>query len=120
MNLRLSSLLAAMAFVAAVPFNAWAVGAIAVDDEVGDTDPGYGIVTGMDSEQAAKAGAMQECRASGNKNCRVAVWFNKCGAYASSRKNEGIGYGSSKSVAERKALDECGASGCRIVVSDCE
>jgi len=46
--------------------------------------------------------------------------LKQCGAYASSRKNSGIGYGNSKSIAESKALDECGTKACKIVVSDCE
>lgn len=115
-------LLAAFSFalILAMPLSAFAVGAIAVDDEEGDSDPGFGYVTGMDSESSAKAGALKECRAQGNKNCKVAVWFKQCGAYAASKKYSGIGYGSSKQIAEAKALDQCGSSSCRIKVSDCE
>lgn len=109
-----------LALTLALPSSAFAVGAIAVDDEEGDIDPGYGYVTGMKNEGEAKAGALKECRANGNKNCKVAVWFKQCGAYANSRKYSGIGYGASKKVAEAKALDECGNDACKIVVSDCE
>jgi hypothetical protein len=104
----------------AMPLSSFAIGAIAVDDEEGETDPGFGYVTGMDSESAAKAGALKECSSQGNKNCKVAVWFKQCGAYAASKKYSGIGYGSSKRVAEAKALDECGNSACKIKVSECE
>lgn len=104
----------------AMPLSAFAFGAIAVDDEEGDTDVGYGIVTGMDSEKEAKAAALKECKASGNENCTVAVWFKECGAYANSRNHSGIGYGKTKQIAEKKALDECGVKACKIVVSDCE
>jgi hypothetical protein len=100
--------------------SAFAVGAIAVDDEVGETEPGYGYVTGMDSEAEAKKGALKECSGNGNKNCKIAVWFKQCGAYANSRKYSGIGFGASKKIAEAKALDECGNAACKIIVSDCE
>ena len=106
--------------ILAFPLSAFAIGAIAVDDEEGESDPGYGYSTGKDTESAAKSAALKECREQGNKNCKVAVWFKQCGAYAASRKYSGIGYGSSKSVAEAKALDECGNSACKIKVSECE
>jgi hypothetical protein len=99
-------------------FNAMAVGAIAVDDEAGSTDTGYGIVTGMSSEAEAKAGALKECKSAGN-NCKVAVWFTTCGAYANSKEYSGIGYGNTKAIAEAKALEACGGN-CKIQVSDCE
>lgn len=114
------SIMSAAVLAAFLPFNAWAVGAIAVDDEVGDKDPGYGVVVGMDSEAEARREALKECRKAGNGNCKVAVWFKQCGAYAASRQYSGIGYGGSKRVAEAKALDECGHNACRIVVSECE
>lgn len=63
------------ALLLALPMSAFAVGAIAVDDEVGELEPGYGYVTGMSSEKEAKAGALKECRNSGNKSCTVAVWL---------------------------------------------
>lgn len=112
--------LAALMLAITLPLNALAVGAIAVDDEEGEKDPGYGYVTGASSEQEAKAGALRECKKAGNDNCKVAVWFKQCGAYAASRKYSGIGYGSSKKVAENKALEECGNSACKIIISDCE
>ncbi len=108
------------ALLLALPMSAFAVGAIAVDDEVGELEPGYGYVTGMSSEKEAKAGALKECRNSGNKSCTVAVWFNKCGAYANSRKYSGVGYGATKKIAEARALDECGDAACKILISDCE
>ena len=116
---KISSILLAVSFALLLPSSAFAFGAIAVDDEVGDSEPGYGYVIGMDSEKEAKAGALKQCRESGNENCKVAVWFKKCGAYAASKKHYGIGYGNSKSIAESKALEECGGS-CKIMVSDCE
>jgi Domain of unknown function (DUF4189) len=110
------------AFVAVAPLGgAWAEGAIAVDDEAGSkpSDAGYGIGFG-DSEESAKEAALRQCRAAGNNSCTVAVWFTKCGAYASSAEKYGIGWGASEEIAKNKALDSCGNSGCRIVASECE
>jgi hypothetical protein len=110
----------ALAATLALPLSAGAVGAIAVDDEEGEREPGYGFVVGMDNEHEAKAGALRECRKAGNRNCQVAVWFKQCGAYASSRKHSGIGYGATKKQAEARALDDCGTDACRIQISECE
>jgi hypothetical protein len=100
---------------------AFAAGAIAVDDDEGDSakEAGYGIVTGEASRDAAGAAAMRKCRAEGNKNCKVVVRFDTCGAYANSRKHYGIGWGDTERAARAKALDACGG-GCRILVSECE
>lgn len=108
------------ALLLALPLKVMAVGAIAVDDAEGDSEPGYGFVTGMDSEKEAKAEALKECRKTGNKGCKIAVWFKHCGAYANSRKYAGIGYGDTKKIAEARALDDCGHDACKIVVSDCD
>jgi hypothetical protein len=115
-----ASFLCALTLVLSMPMSAFAVGAIAVDDDEGDADPGFGYVVGEKNRADAEAGALKECSKSGNKNCKIAVWFKQCGAYASSKKNSGIGYGDTKRVAEAKALDECGTKACKIVISDCE
>jgi Domain of unknown function (DUF4189) len=99
---------------------AYAAGAIAVDDEVGETDAGYGIITGADSREEAARDALKECRKSGNTDCKVVVRFDQCGAYAASKKYAGIGYGGSLEKAKSMALDACGNSSCKIVVADCE
>jgi hypothetical protein len=112
------SLLAAL--LLALPLSVFAFGAIAVDDEQGESAPGYGVATDMDSKAEATAAAMKQCRAAGNKNCKVAVWFETCGAYAGSRKYFGIGYGKTKKAAESAAVSECGNSACKVVVSECE
>ena len=96
-----------------------AFGAIAVDDEQGVAadEVGYGIGWG-ESRKEAERNAMSECRNAGNGNCRVAVWFETCGAYAGSRNNFQIGYGRTLRDAEQTALTNCPK--CRIVVSECE
>lgn len=103
-----------------LPLGAFAAGAIAVDDEEGERDPGYGVATGESSRDDAGRAAMAQCRKQGNKNCKVAVRFDSCGAYASSRKNSGIGYGKSEDVARTMAMNECGTKACKIVVAECE
>lgn len=113
---RISALI--LAFGLAIPISSYAVGAIAVDDSAGETDPGYGFVTGEDSEAAAKAAAMKQCKSSGNDNCKIAVWFKTCGAYVSSKKYYGWGYGSSKEAAISMAMDKC--SSCKLVIAECE
>lgn len=99
---------------------AFAFGAIAVDDNEGSraSEVGYGVGFG-DSRREAEREALRQCRASGNRDCRVAVWFETCGAYASSRRHAGIGWGRTLDVARDRALEECGDR-CRIIVSDCE
>jgi hypothetical protein len=99
---------------------ALAVGAIAVDDEVGDTDPGYGFSTGHANKDEARRAAMAECKKAGNDNCKFAVWFETCGAYAASKKYYGVGWGSTAAAAKRMALEKCGNSACKIKVAECE
>lgn len=99
--------------------SAFAFGAIAVDDQVGDTDPAYGFATGENDKEAAKKKALKYCKEHGD-NCKVVVWFETCGAYASSRKYYGYGYGSTKAKATSEALKMCGRSSCEIVVAECE
>jgi hypothetical protein len=118
--MRIVARLAVTAAVLCIPALAFAAGAIAVDDDVGDTkNAGYGVSTGQDSREEAASAAMRKCRAEGNRNCKVVVRFDTCGAYANSRKNYGVGWGESERVARAKALDACGEN-CSILVSDCE
>src|SRR5438132_11873470 len=83
---KIAALLAMLVLSFAFSNPAFAFGAIAVDDEEGETDPGYGFVTGEDTREAAERKAMKECRSQGNKNCKVIVWFKQCGAYAAAKK----------------------------------
>ncbi|MEQ1518890.1 MAG: DUF4189 domain-containing protein [Usitatibacteraceae bacterium] len=97
----------------------FAIGAIAVDDSVGEKDPAWGISTGEDSEAAAKKSAMKLCKENGD-NCKVVGWFKTCGAYASSRKYFGYGFGATKAIATSKALEMCGQNSCKVVTAECE
>lgn len=105
--------------VLAFPLSAFAIGAIAVDDEEGEDEPGYGFVTGYDSKDAARKDAIKECKASGNANCKLVAWFETCGAYAASNKYYGAGWGSTKQKAEAMALEKCSGK-CRVLISECE
>lgn len=109
-----------LAIACVLPLSAFAYGAIAVDDEVGEDEPGYGISTGEDTRAAAERAALKECRKAGNTNCKVAVWFQGCGAYAASRKYYGIGYGKTLKIAERMALEQCGRGSCEVKLSECD
>lgn len=103
----------------ALPLSAFAIGAIAVDDEEGEDEPGYGFVTGYDNKDEARRDALKECKKSGNTGCKVVAWFETCGAYAASKKYYGAGWGGTKQKAEAMALDKCGGK-CRVIVSECE
>ena len=98
--------------------SAFAYGAIAVDDQVGD-EPAYGFSTGEDSKESAQRQALKYCKEHGDK-CKVVVWFETCGAYASSKKYYGYGWGATKAKATAKALEMCGNNNCQVVVAECE
>lgn len=115
---RLSKLLIAASLV--LPLSVFATGAIAVDDAEGDAEPGYGIATGHANKADAQREAIKQCRKAGNDSCKVAVWFESCGAYASSKKYSGVGFGATLAKAETMALKECGASACKVQISECE
>lgn len=112
--------LCSLALALSIPLSAFAIGAIAVDDEQGRDEPGYGYVTGVDTQAKANVGALRECRKAGNKNCNVVVWFEQCGAYAASTQYAGVGYGKSQRLAGNIALKDCGHEACKVIISACE
>ena len=91
-----------------------------MDDQPGEkpSDAGFGIGFG-DSKESAQKAALAKCNSMGNDTCKVVVWFEKCGAYASSNEKYGIGWGDSEDDAKSKAMDQCGNGHCRVVASDC-
>jgi hypothetical protein len=113
-------LLVGACFLLPLSSGAWAEGAIAVDDQPGQkpSDAGYGIAFG-DSKDSAQEAALAKCNSMGNQSCKVVLWFDKCGAYASSNEKYGIGWGDSEDDAKSKALEQCGNDHCRVVASDC-
>jgi hypothetical protein len=102
------------------PAMAFAIGAIAVDDQVGESDPGYGFSHGYSNKEDAMKRALKECQKAGNANCKVKVWFAGCGAYAASFKYYGIGWGANQRTAESAALKQCNHRNCEIKVSQCD
>jgi hypothetical protein len=100
--------------------SAFSIGAIAVDDEVGETEPGYGFSTGHSSRERAERAALRQCREAGNRRCEVKVWFESCGAYAASRRYFGVGWGANLQTATNMALQKCGRPQCKVKVSKCE
>jgi hypothetical protein len=99
---------------------AW--GAIAVDDEPG-LDPdgiGYGIISGYAIKSEAINDAIDACKNEGNEDCRIVLVFKKCGAYAASMDNYGVGGAQTLREAEQRALASCGDRECRLIVSDCD
>jgi len=109
-----------VSIMTALPAFVYATGAIAIDEQRGDDEPGYGIAVGQDGKEAAQSAALAQCRKAGNKNCKIRVWFEGCGAYASSTNYYGVGYGKTLKIAEKIALDNCGKSSCEVKVSDCD
>ena len=47
-------------------------------------------------------------------------WFKTCGAYASSAKYFGYGFGATKAVATSKAMEMCAQNSCKLVTAECE
>jgi Domain of unknown function (DUF4189) len=98
---------------------ALAAGAIAVDDQEGSMDTGYGLVTGASSRESAGAEAMKLCKNAGNSDCRIVARFDTCGAYAASKTNYGTGWGSTLEKAKSMAKDKCEGS-CKVLIAQCE
>ena len=118
MNIRSLALAAALVVNSGFAF---AEGAIAVDDQAGSKpgDAGYGVGYG-DTKESAQAAALKKCTDMGNDQCKVVVWYKKCGAYASSAEKFGIGYADTEESAKSMALAQCSVSSCRVVASDCD
>lgn len=114
-----------LAIASSATFAAW--GAIVVVDWQGleADDVGYAQHYDAPTEAEASSQAMSACRnmqvAEGNKasECRLVVTFQKCGAYAISKNNFGVGSASLLSIAEKQALQQCGNKSCKIVISGC-
>jgi hypothetical protein len=94
----------------------YGVGAIALSD---DGEDYWGLYTGADSIDEAKREAKKLCAEAGGKGCKARVWFEKCGAIATSEEYYGIGYGKSRLIAEKKALEDCDDK-CEVATSECE
>lgn len=111
---------ASLAISILLPINAFAIGAIAVDDDEALAEPGYGLVTGRASKEEAQRDALKLCAKAGNQGCVVVAWFETCGAYAASQKFYGVGWGRTLAIAETMAMEKCGNDNCEIFISECE
>ncbi|MBF0488789.1 MAG: DUF4189 domain-containing protein [Nitrospirae bacterium] len=94
---------------------AFATGAIAISEE----EQMYGVCTGADDKDTAKACAMKACKNHGGTECKFRVWFESCGAVAMSTKYFGVGWGADKETADEKAIENCDHN-CVVVASECE
>ena len=92
--------------------------AIAVDFRDDMSRTAWGIGRGESMAEAGTA-AMAFCAKSGGGNCRTVVSYTNCGAFAAGKSSVGYGMADSQKMAETNALAGCGASSCKIVVSDC-
>jgi hypothetical protein len=99
---------------------AW--GSIAVDDDDNDDpdDIGYGLISGYAIKSEAVKDALAACKDEGNDNCHTVLTFPKCGAYAASPTDFGVGAATTLRESESRALASCGGASCKIVVSDCD
>lgn len=111
----------ALLFAAGLLFSsqAFAFGAIAVDTSIQTKEPAYGYSIGEATREAAERSAYNYCSQHSSK-CKVIIWFKTCGAYATSRKVYGYGYGDTKAQATYDALKMCGNDHCEVRVAKCE
>ena len=108
--------IAAAALCLAFPLQAFAAGAIAVDEEL--NVPSVSPVTGHATVRDAGKAAMDQCTETGNYSCKVAVRFEQCGAYAASWRFSSVGTGATKAEAIAMAQRDCPE--CTIVTAACE
>lgn len=87
-------------------------GAIAYSSKSG----AYGYAVDMKSKRDAEAEAFRQCRS----DCDVIKSFrNNCGAVARKERRFSFSLGATRQIAEQKALEKCGSSGCSIMVWAC-
>ena len=105
---------------AVLPISAMAAswGAISADEVIGEKDPFWGA-GGGDTKDEAEKNAQKFCKEAGGQNCSVLVTYQKCGAYAASKKYSGTGTGATREIATAAALKECNNANCSIVTADC-
>ncbi len=105
-------------FVITAPARAINHGAIAFDSQT----QAFGVSWDMPSQEGANLRAEAECYKNG-KGCHVVATFvDRCGAYAAGPDNIwGSGFGPTRQVAERWALNYCAkyGGGCQIKAWGC-
>ena len=112
------TMLSGFVFGFALSSQAFAAGAIVVNDEEGAGPADYAMVSYAPSGERAAQEALQDCRGQGLKSCVVMARFQQCGALALSEKFYRVGTGTTSAQAMSRALEKC--PGCRIAQVACE
>lgn len=107
-----------LALCLAISSQAFAAGAIVVNDEEGAGSDAYAMVVKASSSDMAGRYALYECRSAGMKSCVVAARFEQCGALAVSDRFFRTGTGATAAEAVQNALKNC--PGCRVAKAACE
>jgi hypothetical protein len=111
-------LISSLALSVLVSTQAFAGGAIVVNDEEGPMQTQWFVSVKHGNDEAAARDALAQCHADGLKSCLVAVRFEQCAALADSSKYYRVGRGSTAMEAGQNALRDC--PGCRIVQTACD
>jgi hypothetical protein len=98
----------------------WGALAIEDDPDLLPTQVNYGLISGYAVRAEALSDAVRACRDNSSESCRVVLVFRKCGAYAASPNNFGVGTSDTLREAEQRALASCGDHACEIIVADCD
>jgi hypothetical protein len=112
----MKNVVSALAICLTLSAQAFAAGAIVVNEEEGPADAGYSFVIAPSADLAARYAAA-ECGIDGYQSCIVALRFEQCGALAASRKNYRAGAGATIAQASERAMKDC--PGCRVVKATC-
>jgi len=113
--MKIKTIAAVATFAIALPFQALASGAIAVDEEYGAV---FGTASGQSTTWDAGRTALAKCVDTGSQNCKVAVRYEQCGAYVASWRFSAVGTGATKAEAIKAAMKGC--TECKVVVAECE
>lgn len=117
LTLLASAALAIMAPITARAGDPW--GAIALDTELAERQPYYGVGGGATEQQATET-ALKFCKEAGGAMCTVMVAYEACGAIAvSGTEHAGWGKAPTKTQAEAQAVAGCHHDNCQVLASDC-
>jgi hypothetical protein len=111
-------LISSLALSMLVSTQAFAGGAIVVNDEEGPMQTEWFVSVKHGNDEFAARDALSQCRGEGLKSCLVAVRFDQCAALADSSKFYRVGRGATAMEAAQNALRDC--PGCRIVQTACD
>jgi hypothetical protein len=112
----MQKIVSAVAICLTMSAQAFAAGAIAVNEDEGPADTGYSFVIAPSANLAARYASIA-CDDDGYQNCVVAVRFEQCGALAASSKIYRAAAGATIAQATERAMKNC--PGCRVVKATC-